>query len=109
MTTKAKFEGRLAGYVRRLDQSLETMPDPGYRATYLNGILENWEARRVALATWAARSLGDDSPNPVAEGATVFDVDDTIAAVTRRLRQCEAEARFAAQQGDEFMRQARAM
>lgn len=83
---------RIAGYFDRLDAQLANEADHGYRAALLAGQIDAWESRFQRLQEWAANPQG--RPNPLGEGATVWDVESTLSGLYARQQAMGAEARL---------------
>ena len=74
---------RTSEFLAKVDEALAATADDGLQAACINGLLDGWERKRARLAEWAARD--DDTPNPLGEGTTVFEVDATISGLRNRL------------------------
>jgi len=79
----AYLDGSQADFLARVDRHLATLIDDGEQATFLNCCLTMIENNFRRLSDWAANA--DGSPNPLGEGVTAFDLNDTILEIHAKL------------------------
>jgi hypothetical protein len=82
---------RVAAYLARLDGQLDATDDAGFRGTLINHQIDRWERLHALLLRWSSGEIG--GPNPVAEGATVWELNETITGLHTRLARVEQAAR----------------
>ena len=90
-TTAPPPADRVASFLARIDAQLAATPDNGAKASFLNGQITKWERLAELLLRWASGEL--TGPNPVGEGATAWQVGDTISGLCIRLARVEQAAR----------------
>lgn len=84
----------VTAYLARLDAALAAEPDHGYRAAHLASQIDRWNDLSARFAEWAASDT--TAPNPVAPGATAFQVTRTLTGLYQRQQMMDAEARLRA-------------
>jgi len=82
---------RVSAFFTRIDAQLAATPDIGMRGVFLNGQISRWERLNELLLRWASGELS--GPNPVGNGATVWDVTQTLGGLYQRLTDVQQDAR----------------
>ena len=74
---------RISDYFVKLDRTLNSMSDRGYRACRLNHELDFWERKGRALTAWLDNGL--TTANPAWPGARPEDISEIVGGLYNRL------------------------